>query len=575
MFNAEKTELLMDFYKQKRFGDLHYHILMALEKFNKKVYVQVNDVFVKEIDRFLELLFYFLEQKDFRLGRFVENYFYFSTLIENLAFLSSYKSTEQIFMKLHKTDGQELQKKLLVHNLKGFIDLQFIDSVFMHNSPLGSYWLYSVFARHSFSNDTVMMNLRMLQEKLLNYDLFPFHNMMSVYFNATYINPNNQLDVRKKINYAIRKYLFLPPVNNTSGCNKRPKVGVVSKNWKREHAVYKCIGSFIESLQDHFSLSLICFDKPVKKNNNGCFSEYIYINTKGNVIDYTPLSTNTFDMIIFPDVGLNIESLILSNVRIAPVQVAMYGHPVSTGSDTIDYFIVGELTEENESSRYYTENVLPVCGTGMHSIQPDIKRPSLEDKLSALVGKTIHIFVAASPPKINPPIKQYWKKILEKASKPVMFHFMPGDFCFQEMTVMRHELELYFPPATVAVHRHLDYTSYMHIITCCDIALGSFHYGDYNRVVDALWVGTPIVVVRGECGYQNTGTGALRALGLDELIAHDLNEYVDLTLELIDDDTKRLLFQKKILTKDIDTVLIHNTECLNDFTSKINSLINH
>ena len=37
-----------------------------------------------------------------------------------------------------------------------------------------------------------------------------------------------------------------------------------------------------------------------------------------------------FDIIFYPDLGMKMESIWLANKRLAPIQIASYGHPVSS-----------------------------------------------------------------------------------------------------------------------------------------------------------------------------------------------------------------------------------------------------
>ena len=277
-------------------------------------------------------------------------------------------------------------------------------------------------------------------------------------------------------------------------------------------------------------------------------------------------------MAIFTDVGLNTESLMLSNLRIAPVQLSMYGHPVSTASDEMDYFIVGRFSETSRVKDYYTEAPLMISGTGMNSVKPNIKRPTFIEKQEFINKKTINVYITASLPKINPVIRRCWETILDKTRYEIVYHLLPGNAAMQELSVLRRDLEYYLGSGKIIVYKDLNYADYMNVIKHCDLGMGSYHYGDYNRIIDSLWMGTPVVVVKGNCGYQNTGAGALKAVGLNELIADDLDEYINITLNLIDQRKLRTNLQRKVLELDITKKLINNSDYIEDFNRTIKSL---
>ena len=57
------------------------------------------------------------------------------------------------------------------------------------------------------------------------------------------------------------------------------------------------------------------------------------------------IKEQAYDFVFYPAVGMHAADIILSNVRLAPVQLTSYGHPASTQSKYIDYFIGGAATE--------------------------------------------------------------------------------------------------------------------------------------------------------------------------------------------------------------------------------------
>ena len=51
------------------------------------------------------------------------------------------------------------------------------------------------------------------------------------------------------------------------------------------------------------------------------------------------------DALVFADVGMSFYTYLLAFGRVAPVQVAFYGHPVTTGLRSVDYFVSSDLLE--------------------------------------------------------------------------------------------------------------------------------------------------------------------------------------------------------------------------------------
>ncbi|HEX4779239.1 MAG TPA: tetratricopeptide repeat protein, partial [Usitatibacter sp.] len=55
------------------------------------------------------------------------------------------------------------------------------------------------------------------------------------------------------------------------------------------------------------------------------------------------------DALVYPEMGMHVQSFPLGALRLAPVQVAGWGHPVTTGLPQIDYFVSCEAMEPGDS----------------------------------------------------------------------------------------------------------------------------------------------------------------------------------------------------------------------------------
>jgi predicted O-linked N-acetylglucosamine transferase (SPINDLY family) len=65
-----------------------------------------------------------------------------------------------------------------------------------------------------------------------------------------------------------------------------------------------------------------------------------------------------------------------------------------------------------------------------------------------------------------------------------------------------------------------------------DVALDPFPFGGGMTTFDALWMGTPVVTLRGKTGVGRGGASILSNLGVPELIAGNEQDYVRIAAEL-------------------------------------------
>src|SRR5207237_6369697 len=72
------------------------------------------------------------------------------------------------------------------------------------------------------------------------------------------------------------------------------------------------------------------------------------------------------DLLFFPDIGMDAITSFLAFARMAPVQLTTWGHPMTTGLPSIDWFVSADGLETEGADRFYSERLarltrLPTC----------------------------------------------------------------------------------------------------------------------------------------------------------------------------------------------------------------------
>src|SRR5438128_11043285 len=68
--------------------------------------------------------------------------------------------------------------------------------------------------------------------------------------------------------------------------------------------------------------------------------------------------TDRLDMLVYPELGMDVTSFGLAALRLAPLQCAGWGHPMTTGHATIDAFFSCETMASGEAQRHYSEKLI-------------------------------------------------------------------------------------------------------------------------------------------------------------------------------------------------------------------------
>ena len=126
------------------------------------------------------------------------------------------------------------------------------------------------------------------------------------------------------------------------------------------------------ALKDDYELTLIHIGDRQIEIDTQYFHEVKYLKSENNQWDLSFIQDNEFMAIYYPDIGMLPESIVLSNMRIAPIQICGLGHPVSTFGSEIDYFISGaepEILRNPEVN--YSERLVLLNGLGAVNNYPN------------------------------------------------------------------------------------------------------------------------------------------------------------------------------------------------------------
>ncbi|HEY2629382.1 MAG TPA: glycosyltransferase, partial [Usitatibacter sp.] len=73
-----------------------------------------------------------------------------------------------------------------------------------------------------------------------------------------------------------------------------------------------------------------------------------------------------------------------------------------------------------------------------------------------------------------------------------------------------------------------------------DVVLDAFPYNGGVTTLEAMWMGRPVVTIRGETMVSRQGVALLSAVGLDDLVATDAQDFARIVASLANDGPRRL-----------------------------------
>ena len=70
-------------------------------------------------------------------------------------------------------------------------------------------------------------------------------------------------------------------------------------------------------------------------------------------------------VLVYPEIGMNPLCAKAACLRLAPVQCSSWGHPETSGLDSVDYFLSSDLMEPQNGQEHYQERLIRLSGLGV------------------------------------------------------------------------------------------------------------------------------------------------------------------------------------------------------------------
>jgi len=248
------------------------------------------------------------------------------------------------------------------------------------------------------------------------------------------------------------------------------------------------------------------------------------------------------DILVFPDVGMALHSSLLANLRLARVQCAAWGHPVTTGSGVIDYFLSCADMEPADAAAHYREKLVLLPGLGTRYAPTAPAEKPARDRFGLPPDKRIYLCPQLLH-KVHPDNDALLLEVLARDEDAVLVFFAGITAGQRRAFLDRLQTGLKtrgLPPRQqVKVLPLLSQRDYRQVMSASDVMLDTLHWSGGSSSLDALAAGLPIVTMPGRFMRGRQSAAMLRIVGVEELIARDVGEYVEIALRVARDPAYR------------------------------------
>ncbi|MGK0172953.1 MAG: protein O-GlcNAc transferase [Gammaproteobacteria bacterium] len=251
------------------------------------------------------------------------------------------------------------------------------------------------------------------------------------------------------------------------------------------------------------------------------------------------------DVIYYPDLGMDPLTFCLAFARLAPVQCVSWGHPVTTGLSTIDYFVSSELLETEDAQTHYCETLVRLPSPPVYFYRPEAA-PALP-RADLGLREDVHIYLCPqSLFKLHPDFDQILVDLLrqDKKGHVVLLEGQRATWTStisERITALGPEIidRIIFLP-------RLPQDKFLGLLASADVILDPPHFGGGRTTFEALAAGIPVVTLPSKFMRGRPTLACYRQMDIDTCIASDADDYVRIATSLACDLTARQELSAKI-----------------------------
>ncbi len=241
-------------------------------------------------------------------------------------------------------------------------------------------------------------------------------------------------------------------------------------------------------------------------------------------------------VLIFPEFGMDMMTLKLGCLRLAPIQITSWGHPQTSGLPTIDYYLSSDLMEPENAQEHYTEKLVRLPNLSINYTPLAIETKAISKKDLGIADHEIMLWCCQSLYKYLPNHDDVFPRIAKELTN-TKFVFIQHQseyvtevfrqrlsHAFQEFGLNYQDYCIFFP--------RMDSRTFAGTAAIADIFLDSIGWSGCNSTLESIALNVPVVTIPGELMRGRHSMAILKMMGIEETIASSKEEYVQIAVRL-------------------------------------------
>ena len=241
-------------------------------------------------------------------------------------------------------------------------------------------------------------------------------------------------------------------------------------------------------------------------------------------------------ILVFLDIGMNATTQLLSTRRSAPVQCVAWGHPLTTGLPSIDYFLSSDLMEPVNGQDHYCESLVRLPNLSIYYHRPQLPQsPRNRNELG--LGDDDFVYLSTQSLFKYLPRDDFIFAQIARSVVRAKFVFIGHEsqhvtetfkrrlkFAFQKLGLDSEKFCRFQPRMSHADFLSLNLES--------DVLLDPPAWSGGMTTLEGISCGLPVVTLPGKFMRSRHTYAMLKFMGITETIATDKSDYIRIAVRL-------------------------------------------
>jgi len=255
------------------------------------------------------------------------------------------------------------------------------------------------------------------------------------------------------------------------------------------------------------------------------------------------------DVLFYTDIGMHPLTYFLAFYRLAPVQCVTWGHPVTTGIETIDYFIASDGMESEGGESRYSEKLIRLNASPAYFYRPELPSP-LKDRAGFKFSDDWTLYSCPqSLFKFHPAFDAALAGILRGDPSGRLVLIGGNRENWKDLLTKRFRAAMPDVADRIVFLPFLNERDFLNLLAVSDVVLDTFPFGGGNTSYEAFAVPVPVVTLLTEALPGRITYALYKKMDWMDCVAKDVDDYVRIALRLGTDRDWREAARNELKTR--------------------------